>query len=355
MNTSRIKWQIWLGFFVHLLLVYLLSSVLTPFVIAAFLAYVMNPLVKKLILFYVPRTVAVIVVFVAVLLLVGLLCFLLIPLLEKQIVLFINQIPVYLNWIQAKVLPLLDKYFGISQGIDANNIKRILMQHWQQAGNIATLVIKTITQSTFSIIQFVIYLVLIPVVAFYLLRDWHNVWRGVRDLLPRSIEPTVTRLTFQCNEVIGAFFRGQLIVMIALGVFYSIVLSLLGLQLALLLGFVIGLISVVPYLGFTIGLLVTLLVAYLQFGDWLHIIYVLLIFGFGNILEGMILTPWLVGDKIGLHPVAVIFAVLAGGELFGFLGVLLALPVAAVIMVLLRHVHDRYRQSEVYQAKSTES
>ena len=197
-------------------------------------------------------------------------------------------------------------------------------------------------------------LILIPVVTFYLLRDWDLLVKGVHDLLPRNMQAEISRTAIEVDDVLGAFFRGQLMVMLALGVIYSVGLSLVGVELAVLIGMGAGLLSVVPYLGSIVGVLVAAGAAIFQFQDWFHLLMVLLVFGVGQSAESMYLTPKLVGDRIGLHPVTVIFAVLAGGQLFGFLGVLLAMPVAAVLNVLVRHMHNKYRKSEMYSTSAGE-
>ena len=190
---------------------------------------------------------------------------------------------------------------------------------------------------------------LVPVVCFYLLRDWDLIMAKLRTLLPRRREDTVMALMRECHEVIGAFLRGQLLVMLALAVVYSAGLMLVGVELGLLIGVLAGLASIVPYMGFVVGIGAAVIAVLFQFGLELYpLLGVAAVFTVGQMMEGMLLTPLLVGDRIGLHPVAVIFAVLAGGQLFGFTGVLLALPVAAVIMVLLRHVHDLYKLSDLY-------
>ena len=167
-------------------------------------------------------------------------------------------------------------------------------------------------------------------------------------LVPRFYIDSVSDLAQQCHETLGAFFRGQLMVMFALSLIYSGGLMVLGLDLGLLVGLLAGLASIVPYLGTIVGIGAGLIAAYFQFGDIIHLLLVVLVFSIGQVLEGTVLTPKLVGDRIGLHPVAVMFAVLAGGQLFGFVGILLALPAAAVIMVLLRRVHLNYRASRLY-------
>ena len=195
-------------------------------------------------------------------------------------------------------------------------------------------------------------LALTPVVAFYMMRDWNDIMAGARAMIPRRVEARVVGLARQCDEVLAAFLRGQLLIMFLLGCIYSTGLFLIGLELALLIGILAGLMSIVPYLGFIVGIAAALLTALFQFQDLMSLVYVALVFGFGQLLEGSVLTPWLVGDRIGLHPVAVIFAVLAGGQLFGFTGILLALPLAAVVMVFVRHLHRSYIASGYYNPEA---
>jgi predicted PurR-regulated permease PerM len=181
-----------------------------------------------------------------------------------------------------------------------------------------------------------------------LMRDWDHLLTRLDQLIPRPQINVVRQLTAAGDEMLAAFIRGQFLVMILLGIFYAVGLGLVGLDMALIIGLIAGLASIVPYLGFILGLLMATIAAAYQFQDWVHPVYVLTVFILGQILEGSLLTPWLVGDRIGLHPVAVIFAVLAGGQLFGFIGVLLALPVAAVLMVLVRYWLGRYLASGFY-------
>ena len=218
-----------------------------------------------------------------------------------------------------------------------------------QTTDIVGVVLSQATASSLALIGWLANLVLIPVVSFYLLRDWDVMMGKIRSLLPRDREERVVALAGECHEVLGAFVRGQLLVMVALGVIYAAGLMIVGLELGLLIGLIAGLAAIVPYMGFVIGIGAALIAGLFQFGGDLYpMVGIVAVFMVGQALEGMVLTPLLVGDRIGLHPVAVIFAILAGGELFGFTGVLLALPVAAVIMVLVRHVHDLYKDSGIY-------
>jgi predicted PurR-regulated permease PerM len=234
------------------------------------------------------------------------------------------------------------------QTLNLERLKQAIGAHWQEAGGFAATVLASVSQSGRALLGWVANLVLIPVVTFYLLRDWDVLVARVHDLLPRNSEPTVVRLARETDVVLGAFLRGQLSVMAALTLVYALGLWIVGLDLAFLIGLISGLVSFVPYLGFITGITLAGVAAYFQFHELLPLLWVALVFGIGQMFESMLLTPWLVGDKIGLHPVAVIFAVMAGGQLFGFIGVLLALPVAAVLMVLLREVRRRYVGSSLY-------
>lgn len=332
-----------------LLLIDLLKPVLTPFLVAAFFAYLGDPLVQRLMTLKLPRTLAATIVFVAIMLLLCTALFFLIPLLSRQITLLINRLPEVISWAQQFALPWINEHFHANLSFDVEDLKLVIRQHWQQAGTVAASVWKVFSHSGLALAGWFANLLLIPVVMFYLLRDWDLVLKEISELIPRKVEPTIAKIARECNEVLGAFIRGQLLVMLGLAIYYVIGLSLVGLDLALLIGSIIGVLAIVPYLGFIVGILLASIATFMQFHDWMHLVYIAIVFGVGNAVENMILTPWLVGDRIGLHPVAVIFAILAGGYLFGFVGVLLALPVAAVLMVLLRHMKKQYLVSEYYK------
>jgi predicted PurR-regulated permease PerM len=349
MTNSSTK-NFWLAMgLIFVALIYFLGPILSPFLIGALLSYMGNPLVDVLERYKVPRTLAVTIVMIVLTTLVSLIIFSLIPLIERQIDLLIQTMPQMIQWVQTDVLPWLTAKFNLPASIDASAIIELLKTHWQQAGSVAVNIVSVVSKSGLSLVMWLSNLVLVPVVTFYLLRDWHKLLDNIQHLLPRSILPTVLSLAGECNEVLGAFFRGQLLVMFGLGVIYTLGLSVAGLDMALLIGLLSGLVSIVPYLGFIFGIVAASIAALFQFHDTIHLVYVFLAFGFGQIMESTVLTPLLVGDRIGLHPVAVIFAILAGGQLFGFVGVLLALPVSSVLMVLLRHFKQKYIASDVYQ------
>ena len=274
---------------------------------------------------------------------------LLLPLLEYQVEHFVSNLPAYVAWLNETVIPWLQGRFHLGiRPINLNQIINLVKSHWEQAGGIAAALMSSVSHSGGVLAEWLMNVLLIPVVTFYLLRDWDGLIVKVHDLLPRRVAPTATKLAREVDTVLSAFVRGQFYVMLALGCIYSVGLWLTGLDLALLIGMLAGLVSFVPYLGSIVGIVTACVAALVQFHDLMQLVPVVIVFIIGQSLEGMVLTPMLVGDKIGLHPVAVMFAVLAGGQLFGFLGILLALPVASVIMVLLRHVHDLYRYSDFY-------
>ncbi len=338
-----------LGALALLALLYFLQPILLPFVLGAGLAYLGDPIVDWLQRHKLSRTAGVIVVFV-VLALTGLIALLLIvPLLQEQILRLVQNLPAYLSWIYSKLQPWLAPYFPLGPELNLEQMRAMIGEHWAQAGGLAKTLFGALSKPGLALIALVGNILLVPVVTFYLLRDWDALVMHIRDLLPRKSLPTVTTLAREADTVLSAFLRGQFLVMLALSIYYSVTLSLIGLDYALLIGIAAGLVSFVPYLGFIVGIIAAGVASVVQTQEFLPLVWVLLIFGIGQVLEGFVLTPLLVGDRIGLHPVAVIFAVLAGGALFGFLGVLLALPVAAVLAVLLRFARRQWVGSDLYQ------
>ncbi len=346
-----LRWQLLVLGFVIALVIWLLAPVLTPFVAAAMFAYLFDPLATWLQRRGLGRTLAVTIVFVALTLLLIIVLLLLIPYLERQIAAFFKQLPIWINWFRDVAVPWLNAKFNMDMELpDTQQLAAIVQEHWQAAGGAAATVVGQVSRSGLAVLGWITRVVVVPVAFFYLLRDWHLMIARIHELLPRSIEPTVVRLARESDATLSGFVRGQLSVMIVLGTLYAIALWAVGLDVGPLIGIIAGLISFVPYLGSVTGVLMGVIAALVQYHDGLHVILVLAVFVSGNLLEGYVLVPRLVGEKIGLHPLAVIFAVLAGGELFGFLGVLLALPVASVVMVMLRYAHERYRDSGLYRS-----
>lgn len=337
------------------LLVWKLAPVITPFAVSAALAYLFDPLTDRLERVRIgrwqwSRSFAVVVVFT---LMIGALVVLLVvfvPMLRTQAQHLVAKTPEFFEWLGTTAWPWLQNTLGLGAvSLDAANVTETLKQFWREASQAMLTVLGTISHGGQAVLAFLVNLVLVPVVTFYLLRDWDKLVAGIRIMLPRRHEPLVSRLAAEIDDVLGAFIRGQLIVMLALGLIYSLGLWAIGLDLAFIIGLAAGLLSIVPYLGTFVGVAAALLAAIFQFQDVTHLLMVAAVFVAGQMLEGMVLTPKLVGDRIGLHPVAVIFAVLAGGQLAGFLGILLALPVAAALNVLVRHIHSEYRKSAYYE------
>ena len=331
-------------------LLYLLQPILSPFLIGVLLAYLGDPLVDRLERWKLSRTWGVIVVFALFSLILAVLLLVLVPMLGKQLMRLYELAPQMLDWAQHQALPWVQARLGLIDGFwRFDQLKAVFSEHLGKTTDILGMLLSKATASGLALLAWLVNLLLIPVVSFYLLRDWDLLVARLRALLPRDREGLVVQLASECHEVLGAFLRGQLLVMLALGVMYAVGLMLIGLELGLLIGLLAGLASIVPYLGVVIGIGAALTAGLFQFGgDFYPLLAIAAVFTVGQLLEGMLLTPWLVGDRIGLHPVAVIFAIMAGGQLFGFTGVLLALPVAAVIMVLVRHAHDLYKLSDLY-------
>ncbi len=343
------RWQMLAIVAVIVYLLWLLAPMLMPFAVAAMLAYLGDPLADRLERLGLNRSWAASIVFMVLLIVVGGVLLLLIPLIARQIENLIENLPRYGEWAQNTAWPWLQARLHLDPHMfDSDRLLAAIKSHIGSIGGVASTVLGKVSRSGLGIVLWLTNLVLIPVVAFYLLRDWDRLVATIDRMLPRSIQPTIAHLAHESDKVLGAFVRGQLLVMLALGVFYGVGLTLAGLSVGPLIGMVAGLLSFVPYLGFIVGFAAAIIAALVQYGDWTHVLIVCGVFIVGQLLEGYVLVPRLVGEKIGLHPVAVIFAVLAGGELFGFLGVLLALPAASVIMVLLRYLLERYRMSELY-------
>ncbi|KGQ17749.1 Permease [Lysobacter dokdonensis DS-58] len=332
------------------LVIWLLAPILTPFVFAAMLGWLGDPTVDRLQKRGWSRHTAVVIVFCAMAVVVLVALLLLVPLMERQIVTLVESLPRYRDWFIGTVLPWFERHTGLDlmAWLDPDRLFQLVREHWERAGGVAATVLGYLSRSGLAFIGWIANIVLVPFLTFYFLRDWDVLKERVAALVPRDHIETVTRLAKESDQVLGAFLRGQFSVMVMLGVLYAVGLWGVGLDLGLLIGLIAGLVSFVPYLGPASGVVLGVIAALVQYGDWKHVALVLGVFGIGQVIESYILTPRLVGDKIGLHPVAVIFAIMAGGQLFGFLGVLLALPVAAVANVLLRYAHDRYTHSRLF-------
>ncbi|GAB2522901.1 AI-2E family transporter [Lysobacter humi (ex Lee et al. 2017)] len=344
----RVQWAaVVLG---ALWLLWLLAPVLTPFVIAAMLGWLGDPVVDRLEASGRSRSTAVALVFSVMTLVFVALLLLLLPMVQRQVVTLIESVPRYSAWVGETLLPWVEARtrLDVDRYLDVTYATTMLREHWESAGGVAKTVLGYVARSGSMILGLAVNAVLVPVLAFFFLRDWDALVARIAALIPPRHLPTVSRLAHESEAVLGGFLRGQFMVMLILGIGYAIGLQIVGLDLGILIGLIAGLLTFVPYVGPASLLVLGSIAALVQFGDWQHVVGVLIVFGVGQVVESYWLTPKLVGDRIGLHPMAVIFAVLAGGQLFGFLGMLLALPVAAVANVLLRYAQDRYTHSRLY-------
>jgi len=330
-------------------LIWLLSPVLAPFVVAAVLAYVLHPLVLRLDRTGMPHSLAVLLVeALALLALLGLFL-LLVPVLVKEWPLLRQQLPLLLDRLGAALQPLLAQ-LGIELSLDLSDL-RAQLAAWlsDNRQDLLAPLLASLKVGGNAALTVAGYAVLVPVALFFMLHDWARLVRRLLELVPPRWRGTFDGFVAECGRVLGEYLRGQMLVMLALAVFYAAGLSLFGLDLALPIGVFTGLAVFVPYLGFGVGLVLALLAGVLQFGPVPGAAMVLLVYGVGQLLESFVLTPRWVGERIGLSPLAVIFALLAFGQLLGFVGVLVALPASAVLLVLLRRAQALYFDSKLYR------
>ena len=340
------------GIALILWVLYLLKPVVLPFIAAFLVAYLFSPLVDKLHRIGLPRWLSIGIVFIGIGVIVTLAIWYVVPLVWQQLIYARDSIPAGIHWLNYTFLPWVSQTFNVeAMEIDTEQISKVVMEYIQtnySADSIQSVVLR-VAQSGLNFIQIGGVVVLIPIIAFYFLLDWDRMLESLRRLIPRHYEKTTLGIVGECHNVLGAFVKGQFLVMFLLGVVYAVGLQLIGLEVGLIIGMIAGLASIIPYLGFGVGIIAAVIATLFQFGiDWTHLALVIIVFMIGQAIEGYILQPFLLGDKIGLSPVAVVFAVLAGAQLAGFLGMLIALPVAAVIVVLLRHARECYEKSRLY-------
>lgn len=338
-NDYRSSWLIAIALTGWLL--YLLAPVLTPFVASALLAYIGDPFADRLQRLRMPRTIAVICVFLLTFIFISLLVMLVVPLVRTQITALLDALPSIIAQIEQVWLPRVGDLLGTEPGEDVG-VAAFLARYSDMAANWGTAILVSVGKSGGALAAAVISLFLVPILTFYMLRDWDFIISRLAALVPSASQPTVFRLARETDDVLGAFLRGQILVMLALGIIYSVGLSLVGLKFAIAIGVVSGLVSFVPYLGFVFGIVLAGLTVVLEPDPLLRLVGVVATFTVAQFIEGSVLTPKLVGDRIGLHPVIVIFAIAAGGQLFGFFGILLALPAAAMLSVLVRFAYEKY-------------
>ncbi len=351
LTAQQKQTALWLGVGLAIgVLLYLLGPILVPFALAAVLAYMLEPGVEWLVRHRVPRAAAVFLMILLLGLLVTLLLLILVPVLHKEALALQQKFPAIVDRLNTNVAPWLASKFDLHVRFDAESIRNLLTDQLSGNGSGAAASLwSSIRVGTSAVIGVIALFVLVPMVLFYLLLDWPHLLERVRSLLPRRWEAKVVGMIEEIDTVLAQFLRGQIAVMLALAVYYSVSLAIAGFDVALPVGILTGLLVFIPYVGYGLGLLLAVLSALLQFGNWYGLIAVAVIYGLGQVLEGFFLTPRLVGERIGLHPLAVIFALMAFGQLFGFVGVLIALPASAAMLVGLKHLRDRYIASSFYR------
>jgi predicted PurR-regulated permease PerM len=331
------------------LLLWLLAPVLTPFIVAAVLAYALHPAVERLAARRVPRVLAVVLIELAFVVVVMAVLLLIVPILSKELPLLREQIPTLADRLNRSLSPWLAQW-GIPVSLDIAGIKAFVLKYldanledWAGAALSSAKIGGSI------LLALIGNLILVPLVLFYLLLDWPSLMERAHTLVPPRMRSTVSDFLDECDSVLGQYLRGQILVMLILAAAYSIGLALFGFDLALPVGVFTGLAIFIPYVGFGLGLLLALLAGLLQFASWYGVIAVAVVYGIGQLVESLFLTPRLVGERIGMNPLMVIFALLAFGHLFGFVGVLIALPVSALLVVAARRLRTVYLDSRLYR------
>ena len=334
-------------------LFWLLGPILTPFVIAGVFAYICDPAVNWMVARRVPRAIAVLLVIIGLGLLLIALALILVPMVYREGLLLVRRLPDLVEMYNAQIAPLLQSRLGIEAQLDAAQFRALVAENWTSAQDIVPVVLGHLKTGGMALLGFLANLFLIPLVMFYLLQEWPHILDALRRIVPRPWLARTMRILQDIDSVMSEFLRGQLSVMMLLAVFYSVGLWLAGLKFALPVGVLTGLLVFIPYVGFGGGLILAIVAAVLQAEGWPPLIGVAAVYGLGQMVESFLLTPYLVGERIGLHPLAVIFSLMAFGQLFGFVGVLVALPVSAALLVGLREVQGAWLSSPVYLGRDT--
>lgn len=342
-------WRFWLvGFAFFIFLLWVLSPVLLPFVAGLAIAFFMDPLADRLESFGLPRWLCAVLSLAVFLLVIVLLFLLLVPLLQQQIGALINVLPSYAENLRTSLTPWIEDHFGRLSPNDVARLRDAASGYVGDAVSMGGDVLKRIISGGVAVFDVLSLLVVTPVVAFYMLRDWDKLLATIDKALPRKSAATIRAEALKVDATLAGFLRGQALVCLTLGAYYALALSVVGLDFGATIGIMAGALSFIPYVGTIMGFIGSMGLAFAQFDENSRIVAVAVIYVVGQLVEGNVLSPKLVGERVGLHPVWVIFALMAGGSLFGFLGVLVALPVAAVLGVLVRFLLDRYMKSTYY-------
>jgi len=339
---------------VALFLLYLMIPVIVPFIFAFMLAYLFNPLVKRLSK-HLRRWIAIIIVYSTITVGMALLLWWLVPTLWHQLQAAWEYLPKISGWYNQVVREWFNSNTRFQLPVlESKDFSETLVEYMQtnyKFADASTMMSQVLT-SSMNFINSAGLIVLVPILTFYFLFNWDQRLQTWKMAIPGAYCKQVIGIAKECDQALMAFIKGQLLVMVLLGTIYAVQLQLIGLELGLIIGMVAGIASFVPYLGFGIGFVAAIIACLFQFGlDWTYLLLVVGAFLVGQAAEGYILQPLLLGDKIGLSPLWVIFAVLAGASLLGFVGMLIALPVSAVLNVLFRHLYAYYRTTDFYKGR----
>ncbi len=328
----------------------LISKILTPFFIAGVISYILQPVILYLSRHHkFPRNASVAIIFLLFLSVFTIVIAVVLPIIYQQITLLISKIPIYKNYLQTELIPTITVKVQAVDPAIASKIKDLINNFANGIFSLMTSLANNLWYYTMATINVVILLVLIPIILFYFLRDWSKITNNIDNLLPLQNKPKIKQLLTAINDTLAAYIRGQLNVCLLLSTYYSIALSVIGVDLSVLLGVVSGFSIIIPFVGASLTFVLTMIVSYCAFGIANQLFYIAIIYMVGMVVESYILAPKMIGDKIGLHPLWIIFAVLALGNLFGFIGIFFAVPMAGIIKVLFLSAIELYKSSRFYK------
>lgn len=347
--SKIIFWGIFAVIVIALLL--LLGSVLVPFAISCIIAYILQPLITatssryKISRTFISSVVFIIFISIFLVLLIGLL-----PSIYQQIALLVSKIPTYKNYIQTEIVPVIVTKVNLIDPAIGDKIKNSMQSLIGTIFSIITLLTNNIWLYAVATLNKLAMLLLVPIILFYFLRDWPKMINSLESLLPLQEKSKVRKILFSINKLLSAYIRGQLNICLLLACFYSIALSIIVIDLSLLIGILSGILIIIPFIGTLISFSLAIIIGYFSFGMQIELVYIILLYVTGNIIESYILTPNIIGDKIGLHPLWIMFSVFASGALFGFIGIFFAIPIAGIIKVLFLAGIEKYKSSKIYKA-----
>lgn len=348
MNKTAIFWLLFIGIFISGFM--LISEAIRPFFIAFIISYLLQPAIEFVASkFKLSNKISSIIIYLIFLSIFFTALTLLVPVIYGQVSTFVNNIPKYKDYFQAEILPpIMTKIYAVEPNI-ADKIRDSLSNFINSIFTILGSLANNFWHYTLITINIFVLFLLIPIILFYFLRDWTRIIENMKSLLPLKSRHKILGILSSINSLLAAYIRGQLNICLLLSIYYSISFSIIGIDLALLLGILTGFLVIIPFIGTFISCLLTLTIGYLTFGATTQLFYIMVVYIIGNICESYILTPKIIGDKIGLHPLWIIFSIFACGSLFGFIGIFFAIPIAGVTKILLFNIIKFYKSSRFYR------